>query len=543
MKRGTIALGGFAAISVTFLAAAKFSNLASAYDIYTPKTAIEAEPGEALQPNKALVAVTAHPSIRGENVGTIFQATWPDGTECSAGVVNASQSRTGFGTRTVQFYCSGANAPQKSKIEDLDPVQIDQARIDLINANGELLELGSGARLDDDKTWEQLGQTYERNPSKRIWNVESAGSGTLTMSGNGKAVFAGRTIAEFNLSYVGSLFYNGKIYLAGRDGANNLMLGYCEWKSRGDACGPIQYEPIPIMTDVYSLTGWNGSIYLAGDHSGIVRFSYEMEVISAKAFGEFYGAVEIDDALYFGHFPSGYAFKLTRDGALADTHTPPTRSDDWQGKFRFVVDRKVPTANNQNYREAQTLYLFGGKMVVGMYPYGEIWIGQPGETNGWTYNRLFKHPADTKEKFPYLSEIRVQINKLSDERAKRGARWLYPYYLGQRVHSMAPWNDSLALGVGNTNGYAFEKLRDAFLTDEQMAEYKKVHLLANDDTSQRIYSGDKPTTFEIRSVGTRMQFAMDGVPVSRVFDMPGGEPSIVVGSGPFGRSEIELQRN
>lgn len=498
--------------------------------------------GESLRPNaESLVAVSAPPAPHGENVGTILQVAWPSGEKCAAGVVNASQSRTGFGARKVQFFCSTPASAQPT-IEALAPVPTEETRIQLINTKGDLVEMSSGLRLTTDKAWERLGNSFERNPSQRIWNIVPAMTGELALTGDGRAVFGDRTIAEFKLSYVSSLYYAGQVYFAGRDGNGSFRLGHCEWKSPDEDCGPIQYDNIPIMSDVYSMTGWNGSVYLAGDYSGIVRFDYEMEVISARAFGEFYGTVEIDDALYFGHFPSGYVFKLTKDGVLTDTQTPPTRANDWQGKYRFVVDRKLPTAKMQNYREAQTLYLFGGKMVVGMYPFGEVWTGLPGQSGDWGYQRMFKHPAEISGPFPYKDAVTAQMVKLEADLSKNGPRWLYPYVLGQRVHSMAPWGDSLALGAGNTNGSHFEKERDSFLTEEQKAEYKTVHLLSNEDTSQRPYPVDKPAVIELRTVGKRMQFAMNGVPASRIFDLPAGSADVSVGTGIFGRSEVDLHR-
>lgn len=182
---------------------------------------------------------------------------------------------------------------------------------------------------------------------------------------------------------------------------------------------------------------------------------------------QLYSSLEWQDDLLLGHYPSGNLF-LFRDGKIS----PMTPSVPY-------VAESLPAA-----REAQSLAIFRGQVIIGMWPWGELWSGRP-EAPWQLEARVFENPNYSGEEAPYAD----RLTKLYPALAFNA--------LGQRVFHFANHAEGLAL----TTSGKHHRLRQAYasLDSSERMQYGRVLLLKSPDQLACPISGPWPQTLTFQS--------------------------------------------
>lgn len=156
-----------------------------------------------------------------------------------------------------------------------------------------------------------------------------------------------------------------------------------------------------------------------------------------------YTMVRLYDKLLLGQYPTGMLFEYDGESLTLREGWPP----------------RLPGAS-PGAREAQTATIWGGELLVGVWPWGELWRHNPDCGQWFSMGRMFSSPqVHETPAHPWENECReagLIINA-----------W------GQRVASLIPYGDSLLVSTSSKGPMKVEQ-RPAFISDEALAEYGAV---------------------------------------------------------------------
>ncbi|MHC5113085.1 MAG: hypothetical protein ACYTGP_01495 [Planctomycetota bacterium] len=496
---------------------------------------------------RVLARLAVGPNTDGRNVGSLFQARFDaPGIVCGAGSVNSAQTRRSGGKGTVEFFCrSEATASESMATSDLGATSRRGTRTEIDTLRGRLVDLAQDTYLDDERRW-----TKFTNPVGRIWNIEAVAGKPLSFLSDGRVHYDGETVATFPVVYDAGTYYRGQLYVIGTQSeTGTYVLASCAWTPSSSAGGDFTYAAMPAaLGHAYAVLGWKGSIYVSGSpRAAIVRFDQgEPTVVTESDLGEIYGIVERDDHLLFGTFPSGYLYRY--DGAeLTDLAGPPLREGQWVGDRSYGGDEAFLNQYRE-YRESQTLYLRGGQLWVGMYPWGHLWYADSvGSDDAWRYARLFEYPSFEGAPYPYKAEVDGLFTKFRDVLPEKHPGWLVRSAWGQRITSIVPYGDGLAVGLGNCTGFPLDDERDAILSAPAQREYTSVVHVAvpNSVTAMPDWTKRSTLVFAVLD-GRRLVIIQDDQVLAETAysgpPLPASAPSSLrIGQGLFGTSELELE--
>ncbi|MBA3069137.1 MAG: hypothetical protein FP825_11720 [Hyphomonas sp.] len=371
--------------------------------------------------------------------------------------------------------------------------------------------------------------------------------------GVGKVLYGEQTVLDYGGSLRNGIYYDGRIFVSHFDTPTmGAWLTYCDWQPPQSVCTNTKKQDWPYWNDVYGMIGWRGHVYLSagadgsGKGSGVWRIdpeSGEMLRVFPKAEtfpGEFYGMLVVNDTLIAGHYPSGYLAVISSDGSARFLEVPKALGGSY-GMAEGQVE----------YREAQSLNLYAGRVWVGMYPWGFLWEGDASLEN-WIRHRLFTWPeVDSGEPAPFHNELDRRYAAMTpEERAVKGA-WALPSFWGQRIHSVALSGDENAVlyGLGNMPGLPYDPERDAsFGTKEDFKDYGSVRGLRAPNTLIKYIPWPKNGVLDLDFAvsGNRMTLSFEGKTLETVeahldvFDLARMKLRSV-GSGLYGRSAYEVE--
>lgn len=181
-----------------------------------------------------------------------------------------------------------------------------------------------------------------------------------------------------------------------------------------------------------------GGVHLLRD--GIWRTIREPD---GKSF-QIYSSINFHDRILLGQYPTGNLFELVGDQLL--------QLVDWPPCMKGV---------SRNAREAQTMVLYGGDLLVGVWPWGEVWRHSSREGQWSLLGRMFSHPDLTDQvTHPYETQTK-QLDPVLN-------RW------GQRVTSMVPMGDSLYISTSAKGPNPYEP-KFTFLSEDRHLEYGSVY--------------------------------------------------------------------
>lgn len=196
---------------------------------------------------------------------------------------------------------------------------------------------------------------------------------------------------------------------------------------------------------------------------------------------QIYAMINYHDKLYMAQYPTG--FLIEYDG------TNVTVMKDWP---------PAPPGASTSVREAQTTMIYRGELLVGVWPWSELWRLDP-DTGGWTFvQRMFTHPK--------LHAIPVHPYEKQSV-----AAGMVLNVMGQRLTSMTPTGGDLIVGTSSKNGATIARDKLAFLTDAQRDEYGAVYRMHMPGNLAAVMTWkDEPTTLRFVAEGGSMTIYQDG---------------------------------
>lgn len=268
--------------------------------------------------------------------------------------------------------------------------------------------------------------------------------------------------------------------------------------------------------------GANHQIFAASNRGTVLLFrdgSWESVRESDGRSFQVYCGLNYRDRLLVGQYPTGQLLELS------------------QGKLELLPDSPpVMPGVSRNAREAQSITIFGGDMIVGVWPWGEVW--RRNENGGeWEFQgRVFTHPTPTDQTtHPYEKETMALDPVLN--------RW------GQRVTSLVPMGDSLYISTSAKGHNPFEE-KFEFLAGGKHLEYGMVYRCQRSGClSLPISWTNRRTRVEVQFSKNRIRVLQDGQEIgSSMWDI--GDPakledwSLLAGQGvygPFDGQSLDVQ--
>ena len=345
------------------------------------------------------------------------------------------------------------------------------------------------------RTWDHADGNGGTQESMRI------GSGTLSF-GDSKVTWNNRTILEPPKRGSYQLFFYANGYLCfyhvsrgdgpyrpyrdDEDGFSQLYA--CPWTPSQDKVNLSRAAVLrlPVVGETTFAWGQLRDQIVTGSNIGGF---YVFEGVSWKMLLEpditvsyqLYSTLAFHDGLLMGQYPTGRVFEYDGTTIRNQKGWPP-----------------VPQGVSDQAREAQTTAIYGGDVMVGVWPWGEIWCYNT-DSRRWTFmRRMFAHPDRSEE----------IVHPYDNENRGRTPQNLW----GQRVTSLIPSGPHLFISTSAKTPFQWDPEKYPFLTPDKWQSYGMVyratipgHLSASTKWT------DGPTKLEFIIGGREMSIHQDGV--------------------------------
>ena len=474
---------------------------------------------------------------RGQNLGTLFETRDGSGRlVCGAGFPAAYQTRRIVNNRALEFYARLPDAA--AVVRDLGRTSPQSVRTELVTCGDRLIDVSVGTALPRAGAWRPYEGTGLSGRTQSIQIVAGRPMHFVHRSGDQpvSVVYGGQVLASFAGDMLAGLYYGGAMYVATNvDGAARLYR--IRWSPAGGRRGGVRTFDLGERVDIYAMIGVGDAVFLGGAPGALFRIRGEevRRFREAPPPNEFYAFLVCDDQLLAGHFPTGCLFRVDTEALRATClDAPPLRP----GQFG--------AGGGQRYREAQCLVLHRGDLVVGTYPWGHVWR-RDHDTKRWSFRRMYETPAFSSERAPYSDAFDERIEALRDHPVARDhPAWLKPRTWGQRISSLIPFEDGLAVGLGNMSGWPYDPRRDTFFKDREWEQYGHVkHLALPYAVNAEIFWSKFPTRILLAALDDRLWIVQDGaVLASTPARFPAGFfdriARIDVGRGVFGDAGVKM---
>ena len=475
----------------------------------------------------------------GQCFGSLFEATSNDGSlVVGAGFQNAYNTRYRADRHAVQFFIRPTDGQREMKVEEL-PRPTDNL-------------VGAYVFERDGTVFSTYGGLQSWNAKKRNWNRAAGKGGTdETMRvGNGVLAFGDSRVTWNDKpilepptkgSYQLFFYANGhlcfyhvnkqdrpyRFYKNDEDGFSRLYA--CPWTPAEDEVdlSKAVVLRLPVVGETTFAWGQLGDQIVTGSNIGgfyVFKDSTWKMLLEPKlgVSYQLYSTLSFHDRLLMGQYPTGRVFEY--DGKVI------TDQKGWPPVLEGV---------SSSAREAQTTAIYGGDLMVGVWPWGEVWRYNT-DSRGWTFmQRMFDHPA-------LSSEITHPYDVENQDNAPQNM-W------GQRVTSLVPSGAELFISTSAKAPYKWNSEKYAFLTPDKWKSYGKVyratmpgHLSASTKWT------DGPTKLEFLIGDGKMSIRQDGVvlatsrltgPLAERTGKAGSLKDVKWGSGLYGQQGcVSLRR-
>ncbi len=428
----------------------------------------------------------------GQNYGTLFEVPTADGKYVvGAGFVGVYNTRFRADRYSVQLFIRPTDADRSFTREAL-PRPSQAAGVYMFDLDGKLLAKcdapGEGMCVwdDDTRTWKPDGESQ----AGRV----RIGEGMMTLNGdieyNGKSILTQPERGSFKRFYYANgqcVFYH--TYWADKTGyrayetddTGFTKLYACPWTP--DSGEPVDLSRAVVKTlplvgaTPFSYGQLDGKVLTCSNLGGVYLFDGEewnmlVEPLLGTSY-QVYSVLNYYDRLLLAQYPSGELFEC--DGERV------TRIEGWPPRAR----------------EAQTTTIYGGELLVGVWPWGELWRYNPDSEQWLSMGRMFTHPETTNETtHPYETQCKdlgLVINQ-----------W------GQRVTSLVPRGEFLMLST-SAKWPCEWKPEYTFVGDDKWKEYGAVYRLRTPghlSAPMRWKPGE--TTLEFSISGNALSITQDG---------------------------------
>lgn len=468
----------------------------------------------------------------GQSPGSLFEAsTMDERFVLGAGFCDVYNTHFRSDRTVVQFFVRPTDGEREYALEPL-PKPTPDAGTYILGVRGELIA-AAGHSATDVRVWD---------PPTGRWATQSGvtptrmrlGKGTLAY-GDSMAWYDGELILEHpeRGSYERFYYANGHLFFYHRyagdesgyreyvsDEHGFSKLHACPWRP-GD--GPIDPSDATVLTLKYvgeTTFSWGqagGDALTCSNLGGIYRFDGDAwRTIREPQLGvsyQVYTIIPFYDRVLLGQYPLGEFVELVGDKLVPLDGWPPR------------IEGASPSA-----REAQTAMIWGGELLVGVWPWAELWRYSPDAQRWTSMGRMFSQPEVAPE----------PVHPWEIETAEAG---LVHNQWGQRLTSMVPLDARLMLSTSAKSPVPAADVPE-FLNEEQLAEYGAVYGLRMPGCiSAPIYWSEGPTILEFIVTRERIAILQHGMELAsapiapalaRALAQSGGVANLRSGTGVFG---------
>jgi len=230
---------------------------------------------------------------------------------------------------------------------------------------------------------------------------------------------------------------------------------------------------------------------------------------------QFYSSVRYGEHTLLGRWPGGALHRFDGETVVPHSDSPP-----------------LPADSITAQAEAQSMAVYCGRLFVGYWPRGDLWV-HSAAGGGWQYQgRAFTHPSEPEPAIPYADQPMDGVDSS---------------FLGQRITSLVPFGDSLVLTTSNLRGWHTGIGEPEFLSSSQVAEYGAVWKLHQPGCATAHFENSSKVTLQFDVTPQVIRIRQHGVTLV-VAANPGVLPQegdrVLVGAGIFGSiaGEVQVQR-
>ena len=428
-------------------------------------TAVAAQAAGPAGGGDATMAVTARFSFgadTGRNWGALFEGASPDGRfTVGAGFLGACNTMMRSDRYVVHFFVRPTEGTREPSVEKL-PRPGEAAGTYLFDLDGDLYA-----------TDPARGGVVKWNPAQQEWMVDDSTATLRLRVGDALVVGGDRGAAVDGTSvlpppemgaYVRPYYALGHwcffhTYSAGESGYRSYesdekgfsRLYACPWEPSDGTIDLSRavWTTLPVVGEVPFTWGQLGGRVVASSNIGGVyvfdgRVWHTLVEPDTATSYQLYAALNYYDRLLLGQYPTGELFEFDGERLTRLEGRPPR-----------------PENVSASAREAQTATIYAGELIVGVWPWGEVWRLNPNDAQWRLMGRFFTHPEPTAATtHPYETECRDLGLVLN--------QW------GQRITGLVPLGSDLI--VSTSAKWPCEwKPEYTFLPDGAWQEYGALH--------------------------------------------------------------------
>ncbi len=464
----------------------------------------------------------------GQAFGSLFEAQSADGAlTIGAGFQNAYNTRYRADRHELQFYLRPNGRVRPLSVEKL-PRPDDTLTGTYLFSRDSIIHTTYGGL----KHWDDKSHSWQKTPTAEGGTFETMRIGTGVLRFADSAVFyqdqrilPPPTVGSYQLFF----YANGRLcfyhihpgeggyrpWTSDVDGFSKLYA--CPWQPSDGAVdlGKAAVLRLPVVGEKTFAWGVLGeSVVTSSNVGGFYVFHGDawrmIAKPSLKASYQLYSSLAVGNRLLMGQYPTGHVFEFDGETIHDLPGSPP-----------------VPADVSGTSREAQTTVLYGGEVFVGVWPWGELWRHHPDESKWTLQQRMFDHPAPSKQiVHPYDAE---------------NAGHIPPNQWGQRVSSLVPHGTDLFVATSAKSPAQWDPQNAPWLTPDLWKSYGSIHRLFMPGHLGVIAAWtDGPTTFEFVFSGDLLTIRQDGSTLgeARIPHLPKPDtttfPEITSGKGIYG---------
>ncbi|MGE0759770.1 MAG: hypothetical protein AB7O38_22325, partial [Pirellulaceae bacterium] len=438
---------------------------------------------------------------RGQSFGSLFEVTSRDGSyTVGAGFPNLYNTRYRGDRHAVQFFVRPNREARSFSVKPL-PRPNDLCGTYLFGRDGTVYSTYGGIKAWDPalEAWREAASVGGTDETLRVGDGELV-LGDSRVHYNGKLVLAPPARGSYQLFYYahGHLcFYhvqrgNGpyRPYVNDKDGFSRLYA--CPWtpaESQVDLSRAVTLT-LPIVGETTIAWGQlDGQIVTGSNIGGFYVFEAgAWQTLRAPQLGvsyQLYSTMAFQDRLLMGQYPTGRIFAYDGKRIIDRAGWPP----------------KLPGVSG-SAREAQTSVIYGGEVLVGVWPWGELWRYNPGSQTWSFMQRMFDHPE--------LSEAVVHPYDVENRGHAVGNLW------GQRVTSLVANGSDLFVSTSAKSPHEWDAAQFPFLAPDRWRSYGKVYRLTMPGhlSAPTAWTAGS-TTLEFTIGNGKMRISQDGRELAR----------------------------
>ena len=432
----------------------------------------------------------------GQAFGSLFEAESLDGdVVIGAGFQNAYNTRYRADRHAVQFFVRPASG-QRELLSTALPRPNDLCGTYLYGRDGVIRSTYGGVRAwyGDDGAWRAEPEFGGTEESVRIGDK-------LLEFGDSQVRYDGRTILgpPKRGSYQLFFYANGHLcfyhvvrgdagyrpYVNDEDGFSKLYA--CPWTAELDAVDLSKAATfnLPVVGETTFAWGQLGRQIVTGSNIGgfYVFEAGQWQMLLAPQIGvsyQLYSTMAVENRLLMGQYPTGRLFAYDGQQIMDLAGWPPN----------------LPGVSS-SAREAQTTTIYGGEVLVGVWPWAELWRYHPDRKEWALMRRMFDHPQ--------TSDQVVHPYDVENEGHAVGNLW------GQRITSLVPSGADLYLSTSAKSPVPWEPAKFPFLAPNKWRSYGAVYrLTAAGHLGAPLRWTEGPTTIEFTIRGAQFSISQDG---------------------------------